>query len=79
MVILMVMENVQTAPRLSHEKRTNLVDELWSGIRAVVNGIDRLPQREELILELEKYSTPRQAVSLRRITAEDSLGEICLD
>ncbi len=78
-VTVMATQNVRTVPAVSHEKRNNLVDQLWHGIRDIVDGIDRNPQRDELILELEKCTVPRRAVSLRLLSTDDIPSDICLD
>jgi hypothetical protein len=59
--------------RLSHDRRSVLVNELWSGIKTIVENIDLDAfAMTELILDLEKRHRPEGGVSLRTLAASGS-------
>ena len=78
-VHVMVPDNVQTIPHLSHEERAVLVDELWNGIRRVIDLIDLPDQRQALMLDLEKHRRVIKPVCLRTYFSIDEWCDICLE
>jgi hypothetical protein len=75
----MTTGNVRTAPAVSHEKRTTLVNQLWNGIQETLDLLDRPDQKRELMLDLEKYRRGLTPVSLRALAPDDAAGDVCLE
>jgi hypothetical protein len=63
----MVDQNTFRTPSLSPDRRRLLVNELWEGIRTILEEIDLdAVQKSELILELGKYNAPDAGVAGER-------------